>query len=568
VTIIVDDVLAGAARWIVGHGDNADLLPFIPDESIDAVITDPPAGIAFMATAARTWDRFADRDAFVGEMTRVFREALRVLKPGGHALVWALPRTSSWTARALEDAGFEVRDEIPHIFGQGFPKSLDVSKAIDKAAGVERRVVGTKIGMPGVAADGSNQGRGFGRRHEGRTDEPGISVDVTAPATDAAKRWAGWGTALKPAQEKWILARKPLAGTVVANVLAHGTGAINIDDCRVFTDWSERSEAWKRSGHSSKPEAEKVAAPPGDGITCHPGGRWPPNAALSHAPCCRPVGERTIKASGYSAGFVGEDATSPSLGKKRAQIRPETVYSSPNGTETVRAWECLAACSCGLTTRAPTGGAAPMCDCGEPMWWACPVAELDAQSGVLVSGSRAAGVRTGLGYGGATVAGGPAVMGGSGGASRFFPSFHPLDAPLFIYAAKASTADKSDGLDGRNTHPTVKSTGLMRRLCRLVTPPSGIVLDMFTGSGSTGVAALIEGFRFIGIERDPVHVEEARARCAQAERDLAEERTGQGKLFGTELATSSTSRPSAPSPRSVSTAPLAQPSLFDLRGSP
>lgn len=178
----------------------------LPPESVDSLVTDPPAGIGFMN---KDWDSDkGGRDDWTAWLQGVMRECLRVLKPGGHALVWALPRTSHWTATAIEDAGFEIRDVITHHFGTGFPKSLDVSKAIDKAAGV-------------VFEAESASGVGF------MTPEGAGGYNVTknklvraGESTDAARKWSGWGTALKPASEHWILARKPLGYDPVAAIEA------------------------------------------------------------------------------------------------------------------------------------------------------------------------------------------------------------------------------------------------------------------------------------------------------------------------------------------------------------
>ncbi len=209
------------------RGDAAGVLKRFPDAYFDAMVTDPPAGISFMG---KTWDRdHGGRDGWVEAFAATFRECFRVLKPGAHALVWAIPRTSHWTATALEDAGFEVRDVVVHLFGTGFPKSLDVSKAIDKAAGAERKVVGRRTTPWKVKNEGAAC-IAIGEDGEYR------SVDVTASATEEAKQWNGWGTALKPASEHWILVRKPLEGTVAINVLEHGTGALNIDKCRTETE--------------------------------------------------------------------------------------------------------------------------------------------------------------------------------------------------------------------------------------------------------------------------------------------------------------------------------------------
>jgi DNA modification methylase len=219
---------------MIFHGDCLEKMKDLESDSIDSLVTDPPAGISFMGKA---WDGDkGGRDQWVSWMTEVMQECLRVLKPGAHGLVWALPRTSHWTAIALENAGFEVRDVVTHLFGTGFPKSLDISKAIDKAAGAEREVIGKKPysnqdtrGNP-ISKTGG-WGTGLGQ------DKERLQLDVTAPATDAAKKWQGYGTALKPASEHWILIRKPLSEkTVAANVLKHGTGGINIDGCRIGTE--------------------------------------------------------------------------------------------------------------------------------------------------------------------------------------------------------------------------------------------------------------------------------------------------------------------------------------------
>jgi site-specific DNA-methyltransferase (adenine-specific) len=374
----------------VTHADCLDWLRTLPDARADSLVTDPPAGIGFMG---REWDRDkGGRDAWVAWLAEILREANRALKPGAHALVWALPRTSHWTATAVEDAGFEVRDVVAHLFGSGFPKSLDVGKAIDARAGAVREVVGTKRGTTSAET-----GRGMPGKATG-VAQVGIEVPVTAPATPEAAAWEGWGTALKPSSEHWILSRKPLIGTVAANVLAHGTGAINVDGCRI--------------GTSSEGAGEYV----------QPTGRWPANTVFSHLDEC--------------------------------------------------AYECAPGCA---------------------------VATLDGQAE---------------------------------GVYRFFyvakPSTRERDAglehlPKRDGAELTGRAPDSAGLDNpragasatrANSHPTVKSIALMRYLTRLATPPGGLVLDPFTGSGTTGCAAVLEGFRFSGAEREAEYVEIARARLA------------------------------------------------------
>jgi hypothetical protein len=224
------------------QGDCLEVLKTIKDNSVDSLVTDPPAGISFMSKA---WDGSkGGRDGWVEWLTQVMLECHRVLKPGAHGLIWAIPRTSHWTAWAIESAGFEIRDSIHHIFGSGFPKSHDISKAIDKAAGAEREK--GKV----LRTDPNIKGASF-KNAEGR-----IEIREEIPATPEAKQWDGWGTALKPAHEVWWLVRKPLSEKNVAqNVLKHGTGGLNINGTRIeFKDDSydrhakEQFERQNRSG--------------------------------------------------------------------------------------------------------------------------------------------------------------------------------------------------------------------------------------------------------------------------------------------------------------------------------
>lgn len=360
-------------------------------------------------------------------MREVMVECVRVLKPGAHGLVWALPRTSHWTATALEDAGFEVRDRISHLFGQGFPKSLDISKA--------------------------------------------ISSKLDVPST----QWDGWGTALKPACEDWWLVRKPCSEkTVAENVLKWGVGGINIDYCRIepSTDYGRSAANAKgtvnaHNGFDGK--AFKIAER--DGEYASPLGRFPANLVLSHSLLCTDE------------------------------------------------------------------------QCDED----CAVYQLDTQS--LAGGMHAAGKARdkkkyktqhfGIGQENTQERETAGRFGDTGGASRFF------------YCAKISSSERNAGLEGlpdkvlamsnaaiaaekrgetervatsgvnsvkvvKNHHPTVKPQKLMRYLCRLLTPPKGTVLDPFMGSGSTGVAAIAEGFNFIGVEKEQDYFEIAEQRIKNA----------------------------------------------------
>ena len=261
----------------------------------------------------------------------------------------------------------------------------------------------------------------------------------------AAKAWGGWGTSLRPSQEPILVFRKPLIGNVADNVLAHGTGALNIDGCRNPLMKSEDPrQLTERSGGRRGFQDQYVGGQVKEGLP--PGwdcskGRWPTNTLLCHTPDCR------------------QDDTA--------------------------AWDCADG---------------------------CPVKALDEQSGSLhLAGTRTGTVSKGIFHGGDA----STVYGDTGGASRFYPQFTygEGDDP-FLYMAKASPRERSEGLAGDNTHPTVKPISLMRWLTRLVTPPSGTVLDPFNGSGTTGCAAVLEGFHYVGIEREPEYVEIARARIA------------------------------------------------------
>jgi DNA modification methylase len=422
------------------HGDCLEVLKTLESDSVDALVTDPPAGIGFMG---KDWDHHkGGRDQWVAWMREVMTEALRVLKPGAHGLVWAIPRTSHWTGTALEDAGFEVRDRIAHVFGSGFPKSMDVSKQLDKAAGAEREVVGEKI--TGRALGGSNWRDGNAGGQE--------MVPVTAPATEAAKQWQGWGTALKPAMEDWWLVRKPFFGTVAANVLKYGTGAINVDGCRI--------EGVREKTHSDPRKA-------GNGWNASPSrelppGRWPAN--LIHDGSDEVVGLFPMTSSGNVKPYAKATRQGNAYGRQ-----PKTSTFQRDGD---------------------TGSAARFFYCAK-------ASKADRDEGLE----------------------GFALRSASECCEDREPGSAGLDNPR-------AGAGRTSG--ARNIHPTVKPTSLMRYLCRLVTPPNGIILDPFMGSGSTGKGAMLEGFRFIGIEREAEYLEIARARINHQLEKVLKEQEKQG----------------------------------------
>ena len=508
-------------------GDCVEVMAAMPAESVDAVVCDPPYGLEFMG---KEWDSFggqrtgmtdetrakqrasgewwaknyggylsgvpaattpAQRSAFAAWCETWAREALRVLKPGGHLLAFGGTRTFHRLTCGIEDAGFEVRDCLSYLYGSGFPKSLDVSKAIDRkrddrddvlavtaeiarlrdAVGMTNRDLDAVFGFAGMAGHWTSvksqpaiptveQWAALREmldppawveaevwRLNGRKGEPGeawhdrevvgrgrsaiankdegprhtvgasraVEFDLTAPATEAAQAWQGWGTALKPGWEPCVVARKPLAGTVAENVQAHGTGALNVDGCRIAGTVPQVTQGVNTNGNGYRVAREAQPSNP------HNAGRWPANVALDEA----------------AAAML--DAQSG-----------ETSYNPP------AEWKSSA----------------------------------ERDSGAFLSGVNhdAGTVRSGFGD--------------RGGASRFY------------YTAKASRADRNTS-GATNTHPTVKPTDLMRWLVRLVTPPGGVVLDPFAGSGSTLVAARAEGFRAIGIEREQEYADIIAARLSQ-----------------------------------------------------
>jgi DNA modification methylase len=507
------------------HGNNLDILPTLADSSIDAIVTDPPYELGFMG---KKWD-----SSGIAYNVELWRECLRVLKPGGHLLSFGGTRTWHRIAVAIEDAGFEVRDSIAWMYGSGFPKSLDISKAIDKEAGdnaesglvaeyllkhntfstvsefreyLNKHVVGANHsggsaqGWTTVSTDGQvkprvptieqrkllkfddlnaqvwRHGRKgqpgeawaerevIGQQTQGKlavapgqdNDRSQVELDITSPATPEAQQWEGWGTALKPAFEPVIVARKPLIGTVAANVLEHGTGGLNIDGSRIGTD----GEALREGIVTALPNdlGSTMTAGKEKNELKRSSGRWPSNVILDE----------------YTAGLLDEQSG---------------VSKSPSGI---------------ITQGAPETGI------------------YGNGAGLRKEATRFQG------------------HGDKGGASRFF------------YVAKASKRDRNEGLDEldpqrhsdrekddgvggdnprnrtnqarQNFHPTVKPTALMRYLVKLVTPPGGVVLDPFTGSGSTGKAAILEGFDFIGIELTDEYLPIIEGRLKHAEKLAAEEK--------------------------------------------
>jgi site-specific DNA-methyltransferase (adenine-specific) len=452
------------------NGNNIEVLKQYPDNYFDAIVTDPPYGLGKEPNAeelmkdwiekgyheisgtgfmGKEWDAFIPQPLF-------WKEAFRVLKHGGHVVSFFGTRTYDWGVMSMRFAGFEVRDCIQWLYGSGFPKSHSVSKAIDKMNGAEREVVGKNVNHR--------------ERNNPMSEMLKLSNgNITTPSTKEAKEWDGWGSALKPANEPIVLARKPLEKglTIAENVLKWGTGAINIDGCRVSVNDKENYENncdrtnvkshWGNSNSFSVVEANSQ-------------GRFPANLILTHHEDCEC--------------FENED------------------------------WNCVDD---------------------------CPIKVLDEQSGILKSGAMDSIAKGGKYNVYSTMTERRVVNQASqGGASRFF------------YVAKASKSERNKGLDGfdekeieligqmpdgfvssygnvrnkplpkANFHPTVKPIKLMQYLVRLITPPNGIVLDPFCGSGTTGVACKLEGVQFVGLEQDAEYCKIAQSRIDNYEEEIEE----------------------------------------------
>jgi DNA modification methylase len=408
----------------IKHGDCLEVMRGMADNSVDAIVTDPPYGLVGasrggssqpgdLATPYGRSGPSKKRGGFMGKEwdasipgAEYWSEALRIAKPGAYILAFGGTRTFHRLAVAIEDAGWEIRDTLMWVYGSGFPKSRNVCLDMDKMDGHGNR--GHRIAVAN-------------RHHPDGTLEPnGEHLPAYEPKTDAAKQWAGWGTALKPAWEPIIMARKPMVGTVAENVLAHGTGAINVDACRVPLEEDCRLlKGGTYGGNRGSDKGTSMFGTNTKGLGYEvpsANGRWPAN--LIHD------GSEEVVAC------FPESRSSATL-RNRQPRADKTQYRVGGDYETVE-------------------------------------------------------------------------YGDTGSAARFF------------YCAKASKSDRGE----INGHPTVKPTELMRYLVRLVTQPGGTVLDPFTGSGSTGKAAVLEGFEFIGIEREAEYVAIAEARIVEAQKSL------------------------------------------------
>ena len=391
--------MSDVKKFGIVNADCLEAMKKLPDNFIDAVVTDPPYGLSFMG---KDWDHGVPGVAF-------WKEALRITKPGGHIVAFGGSRTYHRLTCAIEDAGWEIRDCLGWLYSSGFPKSMDISKAIDKKLGAKRtEVIGTRHRnvKPYDDSNGWNENNTSG------------DYQYMAPASEEAKKWDGWGTCLKPAFEPIVLARKPVEGTVADNVLKYGVGGLNIEECRVPFESDE----------------DKASA--------------------------KPQGKATSKV-GALAGGVEND-------RERTEFTPKEVSGRFPAN-------IIHDGSDGVLEVFPDnvkGGT----------WNTTKGARHFNNNGAATDFENHGGDKS------------------TGSAARFF------------YCAKASKKEK--GKD--NIHPTVKPIALMEYLVKLIAPKGSIVLDPFMGSGSTGVAAIKLGRRFIGMEKEPEYFKIAEKRLSEA----------------------------------------------------
>lgn len=417
-------------------GDCLEQMKTLESNSVDSIVTDPPYGLSFMG---KKWD-------YDVPSVEVWKVALRVLKPGGHLLSFGGTRTYHRMVCAIEDAGFEIRDQIMWIYGSGFPKSLDISKAIDKAAGAEREVVGPS----------ARHGGGSSELFPERGSSP-----ITAPSTDLAKQWQGWGTALKPANEPIVLARKPLVGTVAANVEKFGTGGLNIDASRISCAADDPNLRPNKASHNLSRAADLYASDRtwstsstkldrSKGETMHLTGRWPANVLLDEEAAAlldEQSGESSAR--GGNSKRISAIGFSDETGRKDS----EKVVRNDSG-------------------------------CASRFFYVAKASKRERNAGLEGMPTQVLATTTGQ-----TRPNKPARLGADP---------HAVQEPV------------------QNFHPTVKPIKLMQYLIKLVTPPGGTVLDPFMGSGSTGCACVSSGFDFIGIEMNEEYFEISKRRICHS----------------------------------------------------
>ena len=427
-------------RFNLFEGNCLEVMKTMDADSIDSIVTDPPYELGFMG---KSWD-----SSGIAFNVAVWQEALRVLKPGGHLIAFSGSRTYHRMAVAIEDAGFEIRDQIMWVYGSGFPKSHNISKTLDKS---ENNEVWENNAYGGGNSKCDKCGKWMISGSPCQCPKPIIEFK-----TAAAKQWQGWGTALKPAHEPMVLARKPLIGTVANNVLTFGVGGLNIDGSRVAAT-ETLARPFNEANNQTFGKYEKFGNP------IEPTGRFPANFIHD--------GSDEVVALFPDTGKSGV-----AINRNRTGKKPNEVYEGGWGNlnEDV-----------GF---ADSGSAARFFYCAK-------ASKKDRNEGLADLESKSAG----------------------------FSTRYCLECGKNV--PQAGSCGCNAGIEMRppnpqqNHHPTVKPTTLMQYLVRLVTPPNGIVLDPFLGSGSTGKAAMYEGFNFVGIELTPEYLPIAKARIEFALKD-------------------------------------------------
>lgn len=455
--------------YLLLQGDSLIRLKELPDNSIDSICTDCPYGLGKEPDAIqmlKDWVETGHHDVksktgFMGKSWDAFvpqpllwQECLRVLKPGGHLLSFAGTRTYDLVVLGLRLAGFEIRDQLAWVYGSGMPKALDVSKAIGKELGVTGKYGEVN---PNFHSRGNHcSHEGWKRPWQDDTNAVDKSGREYLPATEEAKKWDGWKSSLKPAQEPIVMARKPLEGTIAQNVLKWHTGALNIDDCRV--PLSENDDIFDKNPHTVNKGSNKIYGEFSKDGSCQvydpSNGRFPSNFIHDGS-------DEVLELFPYSNG----------AGKSLPQVKI-TGYGDKNT---------------GTGKADYIGGERIPFDAGSGsaarFFYSAKTSKADRDSGLddfeKKKSNRLA-----------------SSQGGGGGWSK--------------------DSEKNPNLPRANNHPTVKPTSLMSWLVTLVTPPDGIVLDPFNGSGSTGKAAIINGFKYIGIDLSQDYIDISKRRIQYA----------------------------------------------------
>jgi len=438
-------------------GDNIESLKQLEDNSIDSIVSDPPYGLSAAKNSGKT-----SKGGFMGKKwdydvpsVEFWREVYRVLKPGGHVLSFGGTRTYHRMAVNIEDAGFEIRDQIQWLYGAGFPKSHNIGKSVDKVRGNNRQEIGERVGA--MNNSDTSQAASFVK------DEVGYKTHFTE--TKGNSEWEGWGTALKPANEPICLARKPLSEkTIVDNVLRWGTGGINIDGCRIEGAYGTgQNEIMQRDADIFNDGENKMTGHKKKIIVSNEEGRFPANIILDEE-----AGEVLDEQSGISKSTKATMRIPDIKGGKYGSEYSNTDIKTERGHN-------------------DKGGASRF-------FYQAKVGKKERNMGLEDFQAKQP---EGLGHGLDRIC-----------SICEAPQLKPCDCKDNKWVLKAK----------KNTHPTVKPVSLMAYLCRLITPPNGIVLDPFMGSGSTGIAANLEGFSFVGMEMDEDYFKIAEARIEDYEK--------------------------------------------------